>query len=75
MAAKVFFERIGIKAPGRINLKLDGRFQTVALDDLSQDKLKQLYDNGCNYVGLTSEGRKKYFPDEKPITTKKISFE
>jgi hypothetical protein len=72
MAAKVLFERTGINAPGRVNAKLDGRCQEFCIDNLSQDQMKQLYEDGFPYVGLTAEGRKKYFPEEKPITTEKI---
>lgn len=68
------FERYGINAPGRINLKLDGRFQTVVLDELSDEKLQQLYDAGCKYVRPTESGRKKLYPDEKPISTKPLKF-
>ncbi len=62
------FQRCGIVAPGKINLKLDGRFQTIELDSQPEEKLRQLYDNGCQFVELTPEGRKEYFPDEIPIT-------
>lgn len=70
------FERVGINAPGRINVLLDGHFQTVALDNLPDDKLQQLYENKCSYVQPTAEGRKVLFPDEKqieitPLTPKK----
>jgi len=66
------FERVGINAPGRINLLLDGQFQTVRLDDLPDDKLQQLYEKGCRYVQPTSAGIKKIFPDEKQIKIKEI---
>jgi hypothetical protein len=61
------FERYGLNAPGRVNILLDGRFQTVAIDDLTDDKLQQLYENKCPYVQPTEEGRKILFPDEKKI--------
>jgi hypothetical protein len=73
MAEEKLFERININAPGRINLLLDSRFQTVTLDTLPQDKLQQLYENDCRYVGLTQEGKKKYIPKFKEITVKEIS--
>lgn len=61
------FERYGINAPGKINTLLDGHFQTVRLDDLTDEKLQQLYENGCKYVQPTEYGRKKLFPNEKAI--------
>ncbi len=69
MASKFFISLL--KSPGRINVMLDGRFQTVNLDDLSQDKLQQLFDNGCPYVVFSDEGSANYLPAKK-ITTKKI---
>jgi hypothetical protein len=65
------FERTGIKAPGRMNILLDGRFQTVALDDLQDDKLEQLYNNGCPYVKRT-ENFYKSLPKEEKIEMKDI---
>jgi len=65
------FERTGIKAPGRMNILLDGRFQTVALDDLPDDKLEQLYNNGCPYVKHT-ENFYKSLPKEEKIEMKDI---
>lgn len=53
MAGK--YHRIIINPPGRINLRLRGRFVTVTLDTLSQGDLKELYDNGCQFVGYTDE--------------------
>jgi len=52
----IVYKRININAPGRMNILLDGRFQTVVLDELPQDKLRQLFENGCKYVGVSSEG-------------------
>jgi hypothetical protein len=66
------FQRKGIEAPGHVNLKLDGVFQEVYLDNLSDEKLEQLYLNKCRFVEPTPEGRKKLFPEEKPIEVKKI---
>lgn len=66
-----YFKRAKIDAPGKVNLKLDGRFQTIEIDNLAEDKLKQLYDNGCPYIELTPEGRKFYYPDETPIMVNK----
>lgn len=66
------FVRFGIEAPGRVNLKLDGKFQEVTLDSLSDEKLRQLYENGCRFVAPTPEGRAVLFPEEKPINVKKI---
>lgn len=65
----VVYKRININAPGRMNLMLDGRFQTVALDQLPQDKLRQLFENGCKYVGVSSE------TPEKQITVKKLKIQ
>ncbi|MEI7597275.1 MAG: hypothetical protein WCK02_16115 [Bacteroidota bacterium] len=66
----IYFNRCNISAPGRINTKLDGQFQTIAIDNLNDKQLEQLFNNGCKYVELTSEGRKKYYPDENPIEVK-----
>lgn len=63
----LLFEIIGISSPGRVNIKLDGRFQTINLESLPDDKLQQLYENGCHFIQPTTEGRKIIFPDEKPI--------
>ena len=57
------FQRYGINAPGRINTKIGGRFREVVLDDLSDEQLEELYNNGCKYVEPTPEGRKKLFPE------------
>jgi hypothetical protein len=65
------YHRINIKAPGRMNILLDGRFQTVALDDLPQDKLKQLFDNGCSFVGITYG--EEFLKDLSPIVTTPIN--
>lgn len=68
------YHRINIKAPGRMNILLDGRFQTVALDDLTQDQMKQLFDNGCSFVGITygEEFSKNFSPIvTTPINTKR----
>ena len=72
--AKVLFERKGINAPGRVNAKLNGRCQEFCIDNLTQEQMKQLYEDKFPYIGLTAEGRKKYFPDEKTITTDKIKI-
>lgn len=55
-----------------MNLRLDGRFQTVALFELPQEKLKQLFDNKCPYVGLTDDGIVEHNKDKKPIEVKPI---
>ena len=68
--ANGFFRSV-LRPGGRINTKLDGRFQTVVLDELTQDKLQQLYDNGCPYVELTNEGGVNYLPTRK-ISMRKI---
>jgi hypothetical protein len=65
------YHRINIKAPGRMNILLDGRFQTVALDDLPQDKMKQLYDNGCSFVGITYG--EEFSKDFNPIVIAQIN--
>jgi len=54
-----------------MNILLDGRFQTVALDDLQDDKLEQLYNNGCPYVKRT-ENFYKSLPKEEKIEMKDI---
>ncbi len=54
-----------------MNILLDGRFQTVALDDLPDDKLEQLYNNGCPYVKRT-ENFYKSLPKEEKIEMKDI---
>ncbi len=62
------YKRVNINPPGRINLKLDGRFQTVVLDDLPQDKLRQLFENGCKYVGVDDA------TEAKQITVKELKI-
>jgi len=66
----ILFKRCGINAPGRLNTKLGGRFQEIALDSLNDEQLEELYNAGCTYVEPTAEGRKKLFPDEIPIEVK-----
>jgi hypothetical protein len=60
------FKRININAPGRINLRLGGRFQEVAIDNLNDDQLAELYDNGCPYVCLVDP--------PIPVVTKKLDL-
>jgi hypothetical protein len=68
------FERYGLNAPGKVNLLLDGRFQTVRLDDLEDDKLQQLYEKGCRYVKPTDAGIKKLYPNEKEIKVSPVKL-
>ncbi len=74
MEKERLFRRHGLNPPGKINTWLDGHFQTVRLDDLPDDKLKQLYENKCPYVQPTQAGRKVLFPDEKSIEVTTINF-
>lgn len=64
----VVYKRTNINAPGRMNILLDGRFQTVVLDELPQDKLRQLFENGCKYVGVADT------TPAKEITVQKLKI-
>lgn len=68
-----YFKRKGIKAPGRVNVKLAGRFSEVCLDHLQDSQLKELYESGFPYVEPTEEGRKKFYPEAKEISIKVVS--
>lgn len=46
------YQIIGIKFPGRINLRLRNRFQEVALYHLDERSLEDLFNDGCPYVVL-----------------------
>ena len=62
------YERIKIKAPGRINVRLGGILQEISIDNLTQKQLKELYENGCRYVGIKGE-----ISSEKKIEVKDIN--
>lgn len=49
----------GIQPPGRVNLRLGGRFQEVNLHDLSQQQLAELYAAGCEFVRVTEAPESK----------------
>jgi hypothetical protein len=68
------FKIVGIVEPGKVSLKLDGRFQEVNLYSLPDEKLKQLHDAKCSYVQATKEGMKEIFPAEKEIQVNPIKF-
>lgn len=64
-----YFKLKGIQPPGRVDIKGRGE---VALENISDDLAKQLFDEGIPFLELTDVGRKKYFPNEKPIEVKKV---
>lgn len=43
----------GIQPPGRVNMRLGGRFQEFNLCDLTQEQLAELHSSGCQYVKET----------------------
>ena len=65
------YKVIKINRPGRINTLLDGYFHEFNLYDCSQQQLKQLYERGCRFVGLTDTGVNEVLK-QKPITVKKL---
>ena len=68
----LLFERFGINPPGRVNILLDGRYQEVSLDNLPDDKLKQLYEGGCPYVRPTDAGMRKVAKESGAVKTNQI---
>ena len=50
-----YYRLDGLQSPGRVNVWLGGRFQTVNIDDLNDDQMKELHENGCPYVKRTPQ--------------------
>lgn len=42
----------GIAEPGMVNVKVNGRFQTISLYSASEEVLCELYEQECPYVKL-----------------------
>lgn len=53
MAGKSKYIVQGIKAPGRINVNVDGRFQDIELHKAENTILEKLYNQQCPYVTLS----------------------
>jgi hypothetical protein len=68
------FNIIGIKEPGRINVKLNGRFQDVELYRTSDEILQKLYDDKCPYIQLSPEEFLKRNPDLEKIDIKPLDL-
>lgn len=68
------FNITGIMHPGRINVKVDGRFMDVELYKASDEVLGKLYADGCPYVVLTPEEFMKRNPTLNNIEIKKIDI-
>jgi hypothetical protein len=66
------FNLVGIAAPGRCDIRLNGRFQIVELSELSDKELIQLFRDGCPYIEPTPAGIKALYPDLKPIVTESL---
>jgi hypothetical protein len=45
----------GIAQPGRINVKIDGRFRDIELHNVPDEILDKLYADKCPYVELSPE--------------------
>lgn len=65
-----YFKLKGIQPPGRVDLKGHGE---VALANISDELAEKLWKEGLPYLELTDAGRKKFYPDEKPIQVKKVT--
>jgi len=65
----------GIAEPGKINVKLDGRFTDVDLYSASDETLEKLYADGCPYVCLSPSEFMKRNPHLQSIDVKKINIE
>lgn len=63
------YEAFGLKHPGRINARLNGRFQELRIYELSETQLEQLYNDGCPYVRKTAE---TVAPEAKKIEVKEL---
>jgi hypothetical protein len=68
------FKIKGIEHPGRINVKVDGRFKDVDLYEASDEVLEKLYADGCPYVVLTPEEFLKRNPTINNIEIKRIDI-
>lgn len=50
-----YYRLDGLMSPGRVNVWLGGRFQTVNIEDLDDAQMKELFENGCPYVKRTPQ--------------------
>jgi len=63
------FRLKGIQSPGRVDLKGHGE---IALETISDKLAEKLWKEGIPYLELTDKGRKKFYPEQKPIKVNKI---
>ena len=66
------FNIIGIEHPGRVGIYKRGEVVLADIDDVTAE---QLWREGLPYLEPNTEGRKKFFPGEKPIRTETIRVE
>lgn len=62
----------GIKEPGKVNVRLNGKFRTIELYTASQEVLEELYKDACPYVDLSPTEKFKA-SGVKPIVVKSIT--
>jgi hypothetical protein len=68
------FKITGIKEPGRINAKLDGKFRDIDLFEASEEILAKLYTDKCPYIELTPSEFLERNPTVKAISIKPIKI-
>lgn len=68
------FRITGIKEPGHINVKIDGRFKDVDLYTATDETLGKLYADKCPYVQLSPEEFLERNPELKAINVKPIKI-
>jgi hypothetical protein len=66
------YKIIGIKEPGHINVRVDGRFRDIELHTASDEILGKLYAEKCPYVELTPDEFLKQNPDAQKIDIRPI---
>lgn len=59
----------GISSPGTVDLFKIGK---VNLEDLPEEKLDELYKNGCPFLELSPEAREAANPNEPEIKTAEV---
>lgn len=74
METQVYF-KTRLNGRGNINCLFRGRFAELYLNEMSDEDLQWLYENGNEYVYPTLAGQKKFYPDTiisaKPLRIKK----